>query len=93
MNGTSSRSIGHVVGRALLAFLDALVAGSAAALAAWFAVPVVWVSTRLELVALVGGLVTGVVLAVALALAGRGQRPFPATRLAKGALDRVPLWI
>jgi hypothetical protein len=93
MSDESPRSIGRVVGLAFLALLDALAAGALAALAAWFLVPVVWVSTRLELSAIAGGLVTGVVLAIALALAGLGRRPFPATRLAKGAIDRVPYWI
>ena len=93
MSDESARSLGRVVGRAFLALLDALAAGAVAALAAWLAVPVLWVSTRVELAALAGGLVTGIVLAIALALASRGRRPFPATRLAKRAIDRVPHWI
>ena len=85
-------NVGRAVGTAILALVDAMAAGAVAGLAAFLAMPVVFVSTRTQLTILVAAGVTGVVLALALALAGLGQRPFPATRLAKGVLDRVPWW-
>jgi hypothetical protein len=85
--------LGRLVGRAILVGLDALAAGALAGLLAFLATPIVWVGDRVVVAAVAAGLGFGVTLAVALALAGLGRRPFPATRLARGALDRLPLWV
>jgi small basic protein len=84
--------VGRLLGLAILSLLDAFAAGVLAGLFAWFLVPVVWVSTRVELAVVACGLVAGVVLAVGLALAGLGRRPFPATRTVKVVGRRLPQW-
>lgn len=83
----------RLLGKAILTGVDALGAGALAGLIGFFAVPVVAVGTRLELALTTGGVVAGVTLAVGLALLGLGRRPFPATRVARYAFDRLPWWI
>jgi len=85
--------VGRLIGRALLVLVDSLAAGAAAAFFAYLFVPVLWVSTRVEIAVVAGATVSAVVLAVALALARLGRRPFPATRAVKVAVDKVPWWI
>ena len=85
-------AVGRLVGRLILVVLDACVAGAVAGFVAFLAVPLLYVDDRVVLAGTTAGLTIGVTLAVALGLAGLGRRPFPATRLAKGALDRFPLW-
>ena len=79
----------RLLGRAILAATDAFAAGLVAGLTAFFATPVVWVDDRVWAALTVGAAVAGVTLAVALALAGLGRRPFPATRLATVAWQRL----
>ena len=79
----------RLLGRAILVATDVLAAGTVAGLTAFFATPIVWVDDRVWAALTVGGAVAGVTLAVALALAGRGHRPFPATRLATVAWRRL----
>jgi hypothetical protein len=85
--------LGVIVGRAILVGLDALAAGALAGLVGLLAAPVLWVGDRVVLGLIAAGVGAGVTLAVALALAGLGRRPFPATRLAKTALHRLPRWL
>jgi small basic protein len=85
-------NVGRLLGLAILSLLDAIAAGVLAGLFAWFALPIVWVSTRVELAVLACGLVAGAVLAIGLALVGLGKRPFPATRTVKAVGRRLPMW-
>ncbi|MHB9287048.1 hypothetical protein ACKVMT_08410 [Halobacteriales archaeon Cl-PHB] len=85
--------VGRLVGRALLVTLDALAAGFLTGLLGSLAVPVLYVGDAVIVAVTVGGVGTGVTLAASLALVGLGRRPFPATRLAKAAFDRLPWWI
>ena len=85
--------VGRLGGRAILVGLDAGAAGTLVGLVAFVAVPVRYVDDRVLLAAIAAGVAAGVTLAVALALAGLGRRPFPATRLARAAVDRLPWWV
>lgn len=85
-------NVGRLLGLAILSLLDALVAGAFAAVLAWLFFPIVWASTRVELAVVAAGLVAGIVLAIGLALAGLGKRPFPATRTVEAVARRLPLW-
>jgi len=82
----------RLVGRAILAGLDAMAAGVVVGALAFFLVPVLWVGDRVVLAATAAGLAVGVTLAGALALARLGRRPFPATRLGRAAFRRLPWW-
>jgi hypothetical protein len=82
--------LGRAAGQALLTFVDALAAGAIAGLVALFVFPIRWADTSYLAPAIVAAIVTGVFLAVGLALARLGKRPFPATRTAKGIFDRLP---
>ncbi len=84
---------GRLVGRAILVGLDALAAAALAGVLAFLLVPIVWVGDRVLVAIIAAGIVGGLTLAIALALAGLGKRPFAATRVARTALDRLPLWV